>query len=234
MKDDNNYEEEVAVDGKQREGIGAVYIWIPALVSFVAIAFVLALKLTEKELNSFTSWGWVVFIIIVSVILSFGISLLIYLILSLKDKKTTDREFYGRKFCNAKLKSEVKSRFNYKMSEFTETGDSVEGAGWFGDGRVQKDKIYYHLYRIDKGTFKRYVLGAINMEKSKIDMVNFSQGVMNWREFSQLKREICNELCEHPEQIVKSEKQFIDTMSGRSQIERTETPLEKEEREEEE
>ena len=53
MKDDNNYEEEVAVDGKQREGIGAVYIWIPALVSFVAIAFVLALKLTEKELNSF-------------------------------------------------------------------------------------------------------------------------------------------------------------------------------------
>lgn len=222
-------------DGVKREGISPVFVWIPSLISFVGIVFLLALKLTERQQNSFTSWGWVVFVMVILVVLSFGISLVIYLIASLKNKPEKEREFFGREYCNAKIKKEIKNRFHYRVDDFAETGDSIEGSSMFGDARSgERDLVYYHLYRILEGSRKRYLLACMNMEKVKIDRVIFNQNVMNLTNISETIREYCNRLVDHPEIMVRSEKQFIDTMSGRSQIEKTETPLEKEQREEDE
>jgi large-conductance mechanosensitive channel len=216
-------EEETTV----RQGMKPIFIWIPAIVSGLMFIIIMILKLAEKTNNGFTTWGWVIAIIIITLIVTFGISIAVYLFTSLKDKKPEERKYNSREKCDILLRKEIRRRTNYNLSDFSETGESIEGVGWYGIGQGEKDQdlIYYHLYRIQKGTRKRYLLGVMDTEVGKEDHVIITQSPMNFQDLRKLIRETCNGLCRNPERMMKQERIYRDEISGRSEVETTESPF---------
>lgn len=216
----------------KREAMRPAYLWVPSILSFVVIVLLLILKVVGVV---GAGWGWVVLWWVVVLIVSFGVSIAIWLLVSMKDVGPSERAYNLRGQCDHLLRQEIRRRTGYNLSDFTETGDSVEGIGWFGAGQSEKDqdKIYYHLYRIKRGQFNRYLLGVMNSEKGKEDMVIIKQSPMNFNDVDRLIEETCNRLCRNPVRRVTREKIYSDEVSGRSRIEREESPLDQPENQDE-
>jgi hypothetical protein len=117
------------------------------------------------------------------------------------------------------------------LSDFSDTGDSTEGVGWFGQGNTTADqeKIYYHLYRIQKGSRKRYFLGLQNMQEKLEDDIIILQSPLNFINLNKIILENANKLCRNPVRTVTREKVFTDEVSGRSRTEKEESPLDMQE-----
>jgi uncharacterized integral membrane protein len=220
-------------DTTTRVKMKPIFIILPSVVSFIIILTVFILKLTEKTENGFTSWAWVFGIIFLTLIITFGISIAVHLFTSLRDKKPEGRKFNSRERCDVLIRNEIRTRTGYNLSDFSETGDSIEGVGWYGMGKEKDDQdlIYYHLYRILKGTRKRYLLGVMNTEIGKEDHLIITQSPMNFNDLQKLINETCNRLCRNPERVVRQERVYKDEVSGRSETEVTESPLDSPENE---
>ena len=217
-------------DKESDKKIGGEYVWIPAVVSFLSGIVILGLKLSEQKE---TSWSWVIWAFIIVVFVTFGLSIGIFLFNKIRNKRSSERKFHTRAECDVMLRKEAKSRFGYRLGDFTHTGDSFEGSGWFGES-TNKDKIYYALYRIEeRGAKKRYLLACQNMEYGDEDMVAFEHSPMSFAEIKMLREEMCNRLCKYPQNVEKTEKKLIDEVSGRMQVEKTEKPVQKKEEEDE-
>jgi len=229
-----DYEEAAEPKKPERERIKPVYLWIPAIVTFLVFLVTLILKLAEKTPDGFTSWGWVIAIWFLTLLITFGASMAAYLIVSIKDKRPMERAFNRREFCDTALRGEIRRRTSYNLDDFTETGDSVEGFGWFGAGSKKDDqsKIYYHLYRIQHGTKKRYLLGMMDMEQGNEDNVNLAQSPMNFQDLMELINETGNRMCKNPQRVVTKESVYRDEVSGRERIEKEKSPFDTPENEE--
>ena len=214
--------EERVKEGQYRAGFGAVYIWIPLILSFVVSVFVLILKFSERVKDSFTSWTWVFGIIGLAFLLSFGLSLIIYLVFSLRNKKPVDVEYNTREFCDREIRQEIRRRTGYNLSDFTDTGDSVEGNGFYGE-RGQS-LIYWHLYRLQKGQRRRYVLGMRNMEKGK-DLQILVQSPMNFLDVDAVVERYANRMTSSPMKYSSEEQIFTDQVTGRQEIRRKRMPF---------
>lgn len=210
----------------RREGIKPVFLWVPGIVSFVFFLVFLLLKVSEKVENSFMSWGWVFGSLVIVLLVTFGISLVVYLFLSMKSKGVQERRFNSRERCDDLIRREIRRRTGYNLSDFTETGDSVEGVGWFGQGgKDDQDKLYYHLYRIQKGSLRRYFLGLMNMQEDLSDDIIIVQSPLNFVDLNKLILETGNRLCRNPVRVMTKERVFTDEVSGRSRVEKEESPL---------
>jgi hypothetical protein len=228
-----DYEEAAKKPETERERIKPIYLWIPAIVTFLVVIITAILKFAEKTPGGFTTWGWIIAIWFLTLLITFGASMAAYLLLSIKNKKPAERAFNRREFCDNTLRSEIRKRTGYNLEDFTETGDSIEGVGWFGAGSKKDDqnKIYYHLYRIQHGTKKRYLLGVMNMEAGDEDSVTLVQSPMNFQGLQELITETCNRLCKNPQQTVMRESIYRDEVSGRERIEREKSPFDRPENE---
>jgi hypothetical protein len=218
-------------DEQYRQGMSPIFIWIPAIISFVVIVFVLVLKFTEKFPNSFTSWAWVVAIILITVVFTFGMSIIIYLVTSIRNKKPLAVEYSTREECDIAIKSEIKRRTGYTLGDFTETGDSIEGNGYYG--KRGQALIYFHVYRINKGALKRYVLGLKNMEKDK-DLVILVQSPMNFVAIDEVIAKYAERLTPDQMRYSENENVFTDSVTGRTEIKRTRTPYEEQKKKDDE
>ena len=105
----------------------AVYIWVPLIFSLVVVGLLLVGKLLEKVPDGFLSWGsfwlWVVIVLLGS----FGLSVVVYLLVSLKNKKVGDRSFNSRALCDKLLRDEIRERENFSLDSFIDTGESING-----------------------------------------------------------------------------------------------------------
>ena len=219
----------------EREPMRPIYLWVPSIVSVLVIVLTLLMKVTEKTPNGFTSWGWVITVWVLTLIVTFGISIAVWLFLSIKDQKPLERQFNSREKCDHLLRQEIRRRTGYNLADFTETGDSIEGVGWFGAGTKQTDQdlIYYHLYRIKKGQLNRYLLGVMCTEQGKEDMVVITQSPMNFTDLKQLIEDTCNRLCRNPLRTVTRQSIYRDEVSGRSRVESEKSPFDVPENQEE-
>ena len=203
-----------------------MFIWLPLLTGFVLSVLWMILKFTEKTESGFTTWGVVIILILLSFGLPFGASILLYRLLSLKDKTPQGRRFNTQDQCDKTIRKRLQDRTGYTLEDFTETGESIEGVGWFGEGRRDdQDLIYFHLYRIRKGQFMRYLLVVMNTEVGKEDIMNTKQSVMNFPNIEQTVRNMCNLICRNPQKTITKETRFYDEVAGRGRTEKTESPL---------
>jgi uncharacterized integral membrane protein len=214
--------EERIREGQYRSGFRAVYVWIPLILSVVVTIFVLILKFSEKVNDSFASWTWVFGIIGLAFLLSFGLSLIIYLVFSLRHKKPDAVEYNTREFCDREIRQEIRRRTGYNLSDFTDTGDSVEGNGFYGEHG--QSLIYWHLYRLQKGQRRRYVLGMRNMERGK-DLQILVQSPMNFLDVDAVVERYANRLTSSPQKYSSEENIFTDQVTGRQEIRRKRMPI---------
>lgn len=212
-----------------RESLKPIFIWIPAIFTALIIIFCLIMKFSESTKDSFMSWGWIVTTIILCTLISFGMSIIIYFLTSYKSAKPKGFEYNGRAFCDKKIRDEIKSRTNYNLGDFTQTGDSTEGVGYYGENG--EDLVYYHLYRIKEGSKNRYFLGVMNMRKDRSDLLTIVQSPMNFSNLQQLIDDLSQKLTPKPRRTIIKEKEYIDEVAGRRSKETEEKPYNEDEEE---
>jgi hypothetical protein len=69
------------------------------------------------------------------------------------------------------------------------------------------------------------MLGLMNTQMGKEDLVVIVQSPMNFTDIQRLIEENANRLCRNPERRVVRERIFSDELSGRSRVEREQSPL---------
>ena len=211
----------------EREKMKPVFLWLPAIFTGIIVLLTFILKLAERTPDGFASWGVVViFMWLGAALVTFGLSVGFYALTSVRSVKPGERNFHRREDCDTALRKELRRRTNYNLDDFSETSDSVEGDGWFGEGKqAEQDKLYFHLYRIQKGAKKRYLLAMMNMEEGKEDDVIITQSPMNFQNFQQLIEDTGNRLCRNPVRLRTRETVYHDEVSGRSRTEKEQSPL---------
>jgi hypothetical protein len=215
-------------DSRKRVAMKPVFLIVPSILSGVFFLLFLVLKLVEKVPNGFMRWGWVFGLFFIFGLVCFGISVAIYLLVSMKDSSSGERRFNSRERCDVLIRQEIRRRTGYNLSDFSETGDSTEGVIWAGVGSEKdKDKIYFHLYRIQKGALKRYFLGVQNLQVGREDDLILVQSPLNFSDLDKLILDSANKLCRNPVKVVTKESVFKDEVSGRSRVDKEESPLDK-------
>lgn len=206
-----------------REKMKPVYFVVPCILTGVFFLLFLVLKLAEKSLNGFMRWGWVFGSVFIFGLLSFGISSVIYLFLSQKDGHFGEARLLSRERCDKLMRGEIRNRTGFNLGDFSHTADSVEGVAFFGVGGELK--LYYHLYRIENRALKRYFLGVMNMLESDSDDITWLQVPSNFSDVRGVVNDYGNMMCKSPIRSVVKESVFRDEVSGRSRVDKEESPL---------
>ena len=212
-------------DSEYRASIAPAFIWLPLVFSFIICTILIVMKLSESSPDAFMSWGWTIFALVMSLLVPFILSMIVYLVTSLRNKAPPKVQMNSREECDVSIQQEFRRRFGYPLLPFTDTGESIEGA--VPMGKNSSDIIYFHLYRVRESALKRYVLALKNMRKD-VDLCIFQQSTMNPPDIRGVIRELGAQLATNQVQFSESEDVFTDPM-GRAVIKRKKTPVDLEE-----
>lgn len=215
-------------DFQKRSSFKPIFWIAPLIVSFLIILVLVIVKSVRK--SGGLSWGGVVGWSFFALVVCWGLSVMIYLLTSIKESKSSEREFNSPKRCDELLREYIVSDTGYVLDGFDKTAESVVGSKWSGEGDVgEQERVYFHLYRARIGAIHRYLLAVINMDKKKEDWYIFKQSPSNFQNISKEVDDLSDQLCTRRKKMVTRERVYRDEVSGREETTREESPLDQSE-----
>ena len=215
-------------DFQKRESFRPIFWIAPLILSFLIILTLVIVKSVRK--SGGLSWGGVVGWSFFALVVCWGISVMIYLLSSIKESKSAEREFNSPQQCDELLRDAIIKDTGYVLDGFDKTAESVFGSKWAGEGDVsEQERVYFHLYRARIGAVHRYLLACINMDKKKSDWYTFKQSPTNFPNLAKEIDDISDSMCTRRKKMVTRERIYRDDVSGREETTREESPLDQSE-----
>lgn len=209
-------------DLRQREPFRPVFWVLPLIFSALIILILVVVRLVRGH----GSWGAVVGWSFFGVFVCWGVSILIYLLTSMKELKSKEREFNSPKRCDELLRQYLLDDTGYVVDDFSKTAESIYGSRWAGEGdSSEQERVYFHLYRFRVGALYRYLLAVINMDKSKQDWYIYKQSPSNFANIGKEVDDLADQLCSRRKKMVTRRQTFKDNVSGREEVTEEESPL---------
>lgn len=211
-------------DFQKRERMRPIFWLLPLILSSLVVLLLIVIRLVKG--SSGLSWTGVVLWCLFFELLFWGLSMLIYSLTSMKELKSKDRVFNSPQRCDELLRDYLLKDTGYVVDDFSKTAESIYGSRWAGEGdSSEQERLYFHLYRLNIGSIKRYLLCVINMDSSKSDSYIIHQSPMNFQNLSKEVDDMCDQLCSKRKRMVVRERTYRDDVSGREEVTREESPL---------
>lgn len=209
-------------DLRKREPFRPIFWILPLITS----ALVILILVVVRAVRGTGSWGAVLGWSLFAIFICWGVSILIYLLTSMKDLKAKAREFNSPKRCDELLRQYLVDDTGYVVDDFSKTAESIYGSRWAGEGdSSEQERVYFHLYRFRVGALYRYLLAVINMDKSKQDWYIYKQSPSNFQNLAKEVDELSEQLCSRRRKMVTRRQTFKDNISGREEVTEEESPL---------
>jgi hypothetical protein len=215
-------------DFRKRAPFRPIFWILPLIFSSLIILTLIIVRAVRGSAGG--SWGRVFWWSFFAEFVCWGLSIMVYLLSSISDLKSSDREFNSPKRCDELLRGYIVSDTGYVLDDFSKTAESIVGSKWAGKGDVkEQEHVYFHLYRARIGALNRYLLAVINMDKVKEDSYIFKQSPSNFQNITKEIDDLSDQLCINRKQTVTRERVYRDEISGRSETVKEESPLDQSE-----
>jgi hypothetical protein len=209
-------------DLRKRKPFSPIFWILPLIFSALVILILVVVQSVAKH----GTWGSVFWWSFFALFVCWGVSILIYLLTSIQDLKSKEREFNSPQRCDELLRDYLLKDTGYVVDDFSRTAESVYGSRWAGEGDVaEQERVYFHLYRFRVGALSRYLLAVINMDKSKSDSYIFKQSPSNFQNIGREVDDLADQLCSRRKRMVTRRQTFKDNVSGREEVTEEESPL---------
>lgn len=215
------------VDNEQvsvpKRSVSLWYFVVPIIVGLIFVFVLVVINYNSPGHKLFDGVLWVFLVLAISGLVS-GI---IFWVSAGVRKPVAEREFFGDAFCHDLVCQRMLTRHSVKVDSFSDVSDSHAFPGWYG--AEPRQKIFSELVRT-RDIPPQYLLVAVNMEKKdNVDLVDvgFVQTPMNFtgEKLERLRRDLCESMCPVVERKQIIERERTDAMFGRSERERTESPM---------
>jgi hypothetical protein len=209
---------------KSREKMRPVFWILPLILSSVVVITLLVVKAVKGK--SGIGWGGIILWCLFTEVVVWGLSMMIYLLTSIKEIKAKDREFNSPQRCDELLRDFLLKDTGYVVDDFSKTAESIYGSRWAGEGDAkEQERIYFHLYRLRVGALYRYLLCVINMDKSKADWYSIRQSPSNFQDLNKIVDEMSDQMCNRRKKMMTRERTYRDDVAGREETVREESPM---------
>lgn len=215
-------------DLRKRAPFRPIFWILPLIFSSLIILTLIIVRAVRGVAGG--SWGKVFGWSFFALCVCWGLSIMVYLLTSISDLKSRDREFNSPKRCDELLRGYIVSDTGYVLDDFSRTAESIVGSKWAGEGdRAEQEHVYFQLYRARIGALNRYLLAVINRDKSKEDSYIFKQSPSNFQNISKEIDDLADQLCTRRKKMMTRERVYRDDVSGRSETVKEESPLDQSE-----
>jgi hypothetical protein len=175
------------------KGFGGSFVVVPLVLTILSIIIILIVKLLVVD---DWDWGGAILSFLGCLFVFWALSVIIFLATRNPNKVVGEKVFNSDDDCCNMLREKIVRETGRVVKDYSETGDSSAGSGYFGEG--VGELVYHHIFRLVGGGHNRYALAAMNMERGRENVSRVVQSPLNFYELQKQIDVVCNSLVSKP------------------------------------